>query len=119
VIDSIYVSENLNVLQVGYMPFDSESPSFLLDSHRMLWAMIDNYLSMLGKHIPCSTLAIECERVKSNDQRSRKVYHREVKKEHTKQNIFATKKRMEKEAKMYKRDKNNARSRKFKSTIKR
>ena len=109
VIDAIYVSENLNVLQAGYMPFDSGSPAVKSDGHRMLWAMIDN-LSMFGKHIPCSTLAIECERVKSNDPRSRKVYHREVKKEYERQNIFATKKRMEKEAKMYKRDKNSAKA---------
>ena len=74
VINAIYVSENLEVLQAGYMPFDSGSPAVESDGYQMLWVMIDN-LSMLGKHIPCSTLAIECEKVRSNDPRSRKVYH--------------------------------------------
>ena len=73
---------------------------------------------MLGKHIPCSTLALECERVKSNDPRSRKVYHREVKKEYVKQKIIITKKKMERQARSYKKDKNSMRARKFKSTIK-
>ena len=61
-IDAIYVSENLEVLQAGYMPFDSGSPAVESDGYRMLWVMIDD-LSMLGKHIPCSTLAIEFEKV--------------------------------------------------------
>ena len=51
VIDAIFVSENIEVLQAGYMPFDSGSPAVESDGHLMLWLMSDN-LSMLGKHIP-------------------------------------------------------------------
>ena len=82
----------------------------------MLWVMIDN-LSMLGKHIPCSTLAIECEKVRSNDIRSRRVYHREVKKEYVRQNIIATKEKMHKEARRYKQNRTSPRSQRFKATI--
>ena len=92
VIDAIYISENIEVLQAGYMPFDCGSPAVESDGHRMLWVMLDN-LSMLGKHIPCSTLAIECKRVKSNDPRSRKVYHQKVKEEYSRQNIIAKNKK--------------------------
>ena len=36
VINTIYVSENLEVLQAGYMPFDSGSPAVESDGHQML-----------------------------------------------------------------------------------
>ena len=116
-IAAIYISDNLEVLQAGYMPFDSDSPAAKSDGHRMLWIMLCN-LSLFGKHIPCSTHALNIDRVVPGDPRSRKIYHREVKKEYNRQHIPKTKRNLEKDVKAFQTNKWRDRNSKFKSSFK-
>jgi hypothetical protein len=62
----------------------------------MLWIEIDNY-SFLGKHIPTKTPPLAASRVKSNDPRSVRRYHRLLRKQYKSKTVFKTYKKLKKE----------------------
>ena len=95
-IDAIWVTPNLDITRAGFMPFDGGSPSAPSDGHRMLWIEVDNY-SFLGKHIPTRTSPLAASRVKSNDPRSVRRYHRILRNQYRKKHIFTTTKKLNKE----------------------
>jgi hypothetical protein len=62
----------------------------------MLWIEVDNY-SFLGKHIPTRTPPLAASRVKSNDPRSVRQYHRLLRKQYRSEMVFKTYKKLKEE----------------------
>ena len=74
-IDAIWVSRNVVVNRAGFSPFGGDLTC--ASDHRMLWVELDNS-STLGKFLPCPRKKIMASKVKSNDPRSRRRYHRRI-----------------------------------------
>jgi hypothetical protein len=95
-IDSIWVSPDLDINRARFMPFDGGPLPAPSDGHRMLWIEVDNY-SFLGKHIPATTPPLAASRVKSNDPRSVRRYHRLLRKQYKSEKVIKTYKKLKEE----------------------
>ena len=82
------------------MPFDSPEPSAPSDGHRMIWVEVCNQ-SLLNKHLPHSSQAINSDRCYSKDPRCRKLYTKKVKKQYARRRMFDKFKKYQHKIKRY------------------